>query len=173
VAATVLLTLRGTPFLYAGEELGLLDADVPLPARVDPGGRDGCRAPIPWDEREGHGWAAAPWLPWPPEPASTNVEASTRDGASILHLYRRLLMARRESPALHSGDWAPLDAPPGVLAFGRTRGEDRRQVWANFGDDAVAGCGDPRGWAVEVSSTGDRNWDGRLGPAEAVVLRPG
>ena len=55
-AAVVLLTLRGTPFLYAGEELGLLDADVPVGSRVDPGGRDGSRAPIPWDDGAAHGW---------------------------------------------------------------------------------------------------------------------
>ena len=53
-AALLLLTLRGTPCLYAGEELGLLDAEVPAEARVDPGGRDGSRAPIPWDAP--HGW---------------------------------------------------------------------------------------------------------------------
>jgi len=172
VAATVLLTLRGTPFLYAGEELGLMDAEVPPPARVDPGGRDGCRAPIPWDDGPGHGWAGRPWLPWPPEPGSTNAAAQTRDGGSVLHLYRRLLEVRRRSPALQSGDWQLLDAPAGVLAYARTSGADRRQVWANFGDEAVDGCGDPTGWAVEVSSMGDRRWDGRLGPAEAVVLRP-
>jgi len=172
VAATVLLTLRGTPFLYAGEELGLADADVPPPARVDPGGRDGCRAPIPWDAGPGHGWAGSPWLPWPPDPASTNVEALTDDRGSILHLYRRLLEVRRRAPALRSGDWALLEAPPGVLAYARTSGDDRREVWANFGDDIVDGCGDPAPWAVEVSSTGEVHWDGRLGPSEAVVLRP-
>src|SRR3954470_20110397 len=62
-AALILLTLRGTPFLYAGEELGLLDAAVPPAARVDPAGRDGCRAPIPWTAVPGHGWPSKPWLP--------------------------------------------------------------------------------------------------------------
>ena len=65
-AAVLLLTLPGTPFLYAGEELGLEDAVVPRERRVDPGGRDGCRAPIPWDASPRHGWAGEPWLPWPP-----------------------------------------------------------------------------------------------------------
>ena len=55
-AAVLLLTLRGTPFLYQGEELGLEDADVPEERRIDPGGRDGCRAPIPWTPDPGHGW---------------------------------------------------------------------------------------------------------------------
>jgi alpha-glucosidase len=66
-AAVLLLTLRGTPFLYSGEELGLEDADVPPERRLDPGGRDGCRAPIPWTASGWHGWASGrPWLPWPP-----------------------------------------------------------------------------------------------------------
>ncbi len=55
----MLLTLRGTPVLYMGEEFGLADADVPSARAVDPGGRDGCRAPLPWDAAPGHGWAAA------------------------------------------------------------------------------------------------------------------
>ena len=154
VAATVLLTLRGTPFLYAGEELGLEDAVIPDGRRVDPGGRDGCRAPIPWDPTPQHGWAAEPWLPWPPEPDVRNVEVLRSDEGSILHLYRRLLADRRASPALRHGDWALLDAPPGVLAYERSTAGDRRRVFANFTDESVE-CG-----------------AGRLGPCEAVILRP-
>ena len=68
-AAVLLLGLRGTPFLFAGEELGLEDAEVPAERVVDPGGRDGCRAPLPWDASAGHGWGEGePWLPWPPGP---------------------------------------------------------------------------------------------------------
>src|SRR2546425_7451723 len=90
-AAVLLLALRGTPFLYAGEELGLEDAEIPPDRVVDPGGRDGCRAPVPWDASAGHGWMGEPWLPWPPEPGVRNVEAERADPASILHLYRRML----------------------------------------------------------------------------------
>jgi alpha-glucosidase len=170
VAATVLLTLRGTPFLYAGEELGLGDAVVPDERRVDPGGRDGCRAPLPWDGSPQHGWAGTPWLPW--APASGDAAALAADEGSILHLYRRLLAARRGSAALHGGAWEPLQAPAGVLAYERRAGDDVRQVWANFGEGPVA-CPAGRGWGVEVASTGRRRWDGRLGATEAVVLRPG
>ena len=92
-AALLLLTLRGTPCLYAGEELGLLDADVPAAARVDPGGRDGSRAPIPWDATPDHGWPARPWLPWPPQPELWNAESEGDDPDSILALYRRLLLS--------------------------------------------------------------------------------
>lgn len=64
VAAVVLLTLRGTPFLYAGEELGAQDAVVGEDERVDPSGRDRCRSPIPWSAGDGHGWSAKSWLPF-------------------------------------------------------------------------------------------------------------
>jgi alpha-glucosidase len=174
VAATVLLTLRGTPFLYAGEELGLLDAEVPEEARVDPGGRDGCRAPIPWDDRPGHGWAGDPWLPWPPEVTGRHAQALGADDTSILHLYRRLLAARRRSPALHAGAWRLLDAPAGVLAYERRAGDDRRQVWANFGDEPVS-CPLEGRWLMDAGSLGPgsgHRWDGRLAATEAVVVRP-
>ncbi|HEX8771652.1 MAG TPA: alpha-amylase family glycosyl hydrolase [Acidimicrobiales bacterium] len=177
VAAVVLLTLRGTPVLYAGEELGLEDAVVPEAERVDPGGRDGCRAPIPWTSGSGHGWDGhPPWLPWPPSPDTRNVEVLRADGGSILHLYRRLLMARRESQALHAGAWRLLDAPGGVLAYLRRHGDDLRVIAANFGDEPVEASVVPGPWVVAVGTDRAREgerWDGRLAPTEAVVVRPG
>ena len=175
VAAAVLLTLRGTPFLYAGEELGLTDADIPDDRRVDPGGRDGCRAPMPWTGSPSHGWAGEPWLPWPPDADVRNAAAQSSDEGSILHLYRRLLAARRASPALHAGSWEPLAAPAGVLAYERRDGDDIRQIWANFGSAPTACVPDRSDWLVEVATTRRRErrrWDGTLAGAEAVVLRP-
>lgn len=77
-AAVLLLTLPGTPFLYAGEELGLEDAVVTPDQRVDPGGRDGCRAPVPWTPDAGHGWPTQPWLFFPPDAAARSAAASAR-----------------------------------------------------------------------------------------------
>src|ERR1700704_4771037 len=89
-AAVLLLTLRGTPFLYAGEELGLENAIIPPERVVDPGGRDGCRAPIPWTAAPPHGWEGGePWLPCPSSPGELSVESLAVDESSILHLYRR------------------------------------------------------------------------------------
>src|SRR5690606_10501459 len=115
----LLTTLRGTPFLYMGEELGLLDAEVPPDRQQDPAGRDGCRAPIPWDSTPSHGWATAePWLPWPPEAERCNVEALRSDPGSILHLYRDLLTLRRSTPELQLGALRLIeDVPPTVLAY--------------------------------------------------------
>lgn len=175
-AAVLLLTLRGTPFLYAGEEVGLEDAAVPPERTVDPGGRDGCRAPIPWDSSPGHGWAGAePWLPWPPEPELRNVEIQRGDPGSILHLYRRLLAARRASGALQVGSWSSLSSPEGVLAYERHHEDDRRAVVVNYADDAVA-VTMPGAWRVEVASDGDGeggSYRGSVGASQAVLLSPG
>jgi alpha-glucosidase len=173
-AAVLLLGLRGTPFLYQGEELGLEDAVVPEGRRVDPGNRDGCRAPIPWDARPRHGWPADPWLPFPPDAERRNVESLRADPASILHLYRRLLHARRASPALSLGAQTLLDAPDGVFAWRREAGDDARWIAVNFGADERAlpidvAC------RVEVSSDGEGEgalFSGRLAADQAVVLRP-
>ena len=127
-ALFLLLGLQGSPVLYAGEELGLEDAVVTGDRVVDPGGRDGCRAPIPWTAAPDHGWGVTDaWLPWPPEAEVRNAESLRADEGSILHLYRRLLAHRRGAPALQRGDFAWLDAPAGVLAWRRDF-EGRRQV---------------------------------------------
>jgi alpha-glucosidase len=175
-AAVLLLTLRGAPFVYYGEELGLADAVVPPSRVVDPGGRDACRSPLPWDPSDDHGWPGdgEPWLPWSPEPDVRNVETLRADPTSILNLYRRLTRARRASPALRSGSVALLASPPGVLAYERRDGEDRRVVLVNLTSSPAAMGLDGR-WAIEVDSAaglGDQVFDGRLGPDRALVLRP-
>ena len=174
-AAVLLLTLRGTPFLYAGEELGLEDARVAPERQVDPGGRDGCRAPLPWEESPGHGWASArPWLPWPPDSALRCVDRQRGDAASMLHLYRRLLAARRASPALHRGAIEPVNEDADVLAYRRTAVGDERLVGVNFSSD-VQQLDVEGEWAVQVASDGvgeRRRFAGLLGPDQAVVLTP-
>jgi alpha-glucosidase len=176
-AAVLLLGLRGTPFLYAGEELGLADADVPPERVVDPGGRDGCRAPIPWEVDGDHGWGPDPWLPWPPHAGASSAEARRDDPSSILHLYRRLLAARRASPALVEGDIELLAAPPGTLVWRRSTRDDERVVAVNFTSHPVADVGHavPAGdWSIEVSSDGTgegSTWRGSLAADRAVVCR--
>jgi alpha-glucosidase len=172
-AAVVLLTLPGTPFLYAGEELGLEDAFVPPDRVVDPGGRDGCRAPIPWDDTPTHGWSSPyPWLPWPPEVETRNAARMRQDEGSILHLYRRLLAVRRGAPALHAGWFTFLEAPPGVLAYERRYDEDERVVLVNFTDQPKIAPLDGS-WTVEVSSDGQpsgASYGGAVPPDTALLL---
>lgn len=173
-AAVLLLGLPGTPFLYAGEELGLEDALVPPDRRVDPGDRDGCRSPIPWDEAPGHGWSVEPWLPFAPDAAARSVAHEEADPASMLHLYRRLLAVRRASPALRAGGIRVLDAPDDVLAWERTRDGDRRVCVVNFASEPRE-VGSPGRLRVEASThvrESGEVFDGRLSPDEGVVLRP-
>jgi len=167
-ALVLLLTLRGTPFLYAGEELGLEDAVVPPERVVDPGGRDGCRAPIPWTADEGHGWPAEPWLPWPPDPAERSVEAQRNDPSSFLALARDVLALRQGTEALRTGSLRLVDdAPEQVLAYERSAGDERRRVWVSFGPGAVRL---PEGWAAELRTDAAVPGDA-LAPDAAAILR--
>ncbi len=153
-AAVLLLGLRGTPFLYAGEELGLVDADVPREQQQDPQGRrDGCRAPIPWDATPTHGWQRADnWLPFPPEASTRNAATLRDDPSSILHLYRKLLDLRRSSAALRIGEMRVIDAPTGLVAWERRAADERTVVVVNMTDDAVAFDLDGA-WDVAIDSS--------------------
>jgi alpha-glucosidase len=126
VAAMLLLTLRGTPFLFQGDELGLTDVAIPEEKVVDVDGRDPVRAPIPWDPPSTVGPGAGfttgdPWLPVAPDAERVAASVQARDPASMLSLYRRLLALRRATPALLEGGYRSLDAGPDVYAY--VRGE--------------------------------------------------
>lgn len=163
MAAIMLLTLPGTPFMYQGEELGLLDADIPPERIVDPGLRDGCRAPIPWDSSPLHGWTAAPWLPFAPEADHRNVAAQLADDSSILHFYRTLLQLRKATPALHAGTLAQdqftlLQGTHDLLAWARSDGAETWFTYINP-TDAVQGDGGAMEGATVVLAT-DRSLEG-------------
>lgn len=197
-AAVLLLGLRGTPFLYAGEELGLEDAEVPHEQVQDPSGlRDGCRAPVPWSGPPDYGWSGeTPWLPWPPDVDRRNAAGLRDDPRSILHLYRRLLAARRASAALRHGDQAMLPPVVGedrddVLAWerrmpdsnasgqGDTKPRDVRLVAINFAGASrpldLGAASQVAAWDVEIASDGAGEgtpFRGELAPSQAVLLRP-
>ena len=174
-AAVMLLTLPGTAFVYQGEELGLLDAEVPADRVVDPGGRDGCRAPIPWNAGEHRGWPTEPWLPFAAETATRNVQAQQEDPDSIAHLYRRLLAARRTHRALTDGVLTWLEAPAGVLAYQRaTPAGDRCWVIVNT-TDAPHDIAVPMANTIAVSTRHREDllaFGGTIAANAAVVLRP-
>jgi alpha-glucosidase len=139
VAAMLLLTLRGTPTIYQGDEIGM--SDVPIPAdRVQdpweknvPGlglGRDPERTPMQWSGAEHAGFSAAdPWLPVSADFSAVNVERLGSEANSILSLYRSLLALRRAEPALNAGVYAPFIGTDQVLAYER-RFEGRRLLIA-------------------------------------------
>jgi alpha-glucosidase len=129
-AAMLLLTLRGTPTLYYGEELGLADLPVDPGRWLDPLGRDESRAPMPWTVAPGSGFSpansAASWLPPYPDPGTVSVEAQLGDPRSVLNLYRNLIACRREVPALLAGSYETIHAADGCLCY--LRATDTQQV---------------------------------------------
>ena len=135
-AAMLLLTLRGTPTLYYGEELGL--ADHPIgPARwLDPLGRDQSRLPMPWTAEPGGGFSARPgavsWLPPYPDTGRVSVRAQLADPASVLSLYRELIACRRTTPALLAGGYQTVRADGGCLCYLRSDGAQQVLVALNL-----------------------------------------
>lgn len=143
VAAMLLLTLRGTPTLYYGDELGLSDVPIPADRVQDPRelrqlgkglGRDPVRTPMPWDASTHAGFStAAPWLPLNADWPTRNVARQSAEPGSMLALHRQLLAVRRAHPALAIGDFALLDAEGDILAYERRHGGERLIVALNLG----------------------------------------
>jgi alpha-glucosidase len=187
VAAMLLLTLRGTPTLYYGDELGLGQVAIPPELVQDPWeknepglglGRDPCRTPMPWDGSPGAGFTTgSPWLPLNPDWKTRNVAAEATDPGSMLSLHRRLIALRRSSEALRLGAYVPVSADNGVLVFERRTASERLAVALNL-THAPQKVGMPADAAWDMvlstlSSTRPGPVPDRLvlGPDEGVVLR--
>lgn len=186
VAAMLLLTLRGTPTLYYGDEIGLPDGIIPPEAIRDPwainepgvGGRDPCRTPMPWDASANGGFSeAAPWLPMA-EPALCNVAEEIRDPRSMLALHERLLALRRARPALSLGDYEGVAAAGNLLVYRRSHGGETLLVALNLGQDEAFLDGADGSRHVLLSTHLDREGEEpagplRLRPNEGVIVREG
>ena len=144
-AALILLGLRGTPFLYYGEEIGMVDVPIPSDEIVDPPARwaspafpwwnrDQCRTPMPWTGEPGVGFTSGrPWIRIGPDAARRNVAAQRGDPDSVLECYRRLLAVRRNLPGLRLGSLRRLRTDsPEVLAWRRGEGADAVVALVNF-----------------------------------------
>ncbi len=153
VAAMLLLTLRGTPTLYYGDEIGMPQAEIAPDQVRDPWernlpglglGRDGCRTPMRWDSTRHGGFSAGePWLPPGPNLTSCNVAAQADDPASILNLYRALIALRRAMPELALGDYRTVEASRSLLAYTREHQGQRVLIILNLGctpDSFDASC---------------------------------
>lgn len=176
VAAVLLLTLRGTPTLYQGDELGLPDAQVPADKVQDPRelrepglglGRDPVRTPLPWTG-EGGFTSGAPWLPIDPAHLPLNVAAQADDPHSMLTLYRRLLALRRATPALATGAIVDVRAEGDVLTYVRSDGTDRYRIALNLGHQPAAIALEP---GTVLLSTHDTATAATLRPDEALILK--
>jgi alpha-glucosidase len=146
IAQMLLLTLRGTPTLYYGDELGMSDVPIPQELVVDPAGirtpghsRDPERTPMPWNADNAGGFThGRPWLPLGADYTDRNVASQQTDPHSPLALVRRLIELRRDSDALTLGDYRSVDAGhPAVFAYTRsdTQHTERWLIVLNFGDE--------------------------------------
>lgn len=166
----VLLALRGTPFLYYGDEIGLEQQDVTEAAQKDMAGRDGARTPMRWSDEPGHDFTEPGVEPWLPFGTGPTVAGQRDDSGSILSLCHDLLALRRERGDLRQAPYASLPSPDGVWAW--SRGE-RYAVAVNLGEeDAVVG-----GLSGSILIGTDRDRDGeqvqaglRLRPSEGALL---
>jgi alpha-glucosidase len=180
-ALLMLLTLRGTPFLYYGDEIGLPEVPQDPGTALDPvarrtgdpsRNRDVSRTPMPWSDEPGGGFTTAqarPWLPFG-DLAACNVAAQREDPGSMLHLVRDLIALRRAHPDLTAGAYESLPTPAGAWAWRRGRAF---AVAVNLGEREV----EVDGLAGRVMLGTDRGRDGeavdgvvRLGPYEGVVV---
>jgi alpha-glucosidase len=183
-ALLMLLCLRGTPFLYYGDEIALPEVPQDWRTALDPvalrtgdasRNRDVCRTPMPWNDEPGGGFTttdATPWLPFG-DLGAHNVAAQRRDPASTLHLVRDLIALRKAHEDLTAGAYATLPAPDGAWAWRRG---DAFGVAVNLSGAEVA----VDGLAGRVAIATDRGRDGegvagplRLGPWEGAVVELG
>jgi alpha-glucosidase len=187
LAGMMILTLRGTPFLFQGEELGLADGVIPPASVVDPAGRDPERTPMPWDRPSSAGAGAGftngrPWLPVSPDAEQHNVATEATDTTSVLAMYRSLLALRRSRRALRAGEMTLLSTRDrDVLAWRRVDREASFVIALNFADRPASIGAEELGaeidGIVEVSASmqraGERVRGPQLGldPLDGVVLR--
>ena len=186
IAAMLLLTLRGTPTLYYGDELGIGKVQIAHDAVQDPWeknepglglGRDPSRTPFQWDHSANAGFTSGmPWLPLSPDASARNVEILKEDPRSILNLYRNLIQLRRSHLALSVGEFQHLHTEGELLIYERRHSGERLLVALNFGDEPrpLPLSGDRTQVRVLLSTGWDRA-SGAVGPLmleanEGVIL---
>ena len=184
-AAVLILTMRGTPFLYYGEEIGMLDVDIPRDEIVDPPAlragpdfpwydRSRCRTPMQWEPGPGAGFTTGrPWLRLGPDADHRNVAAQAGDPDSVLAAYRRLLEFRRTAPALRTGSMQRRESgTPDVLAWTREADDQRLLVLVSFvGDDRTVALHDVVPGVRWTARVGSDREPASPGPDGRITLR--
>jgi alpha-glucosidase len=167
VAAMLLLTLRGTPTMYYGDEIGLARVHIPRDRVQDPWeknepglgfGRDPQRTPMQWDASPGAGFSEAePWLPLSADHERANVEVLSQDGHSILTLYRALIEVRSNTPALSVGAYVILRSQNEGFGFRRNHAGQDVAVLLNLGSEPLSWTlADDREGTILLSTDLDR-----------------
>ncbi|MCE1255573.1 MAG: alpha-glucosidase [Anaerolineae bacterium] len=144
VAAALLLTQHGTPFLYYGEEIGMRDIHLSRRQIQDPvgklywpfySGRDGCRSPMQWDASKYAGFSdRQAWLPLHEDYMERNVLAQRENAGSLYHFYKKLIRLRKEEKTIQNGIFISLTFEPrSILAYLRQDGDETILVILNFG----------------------------------------
>jgi glycosidase len=187
LAALLLLTLRGTPTIYYGDEIGIPDAPIPPERQQDPhgrrqpgAGRDGCRTPMLWDRSPNAGFTpdpkAEPWLPLSSGWRQGNVETQLERPDSLLNLTRRLIALRQSEPALQVGAFKSLEGTPGDV-FGYSRDHEGRRliILLNFSRHECALVSPTEGRVLLTTAHRERpsanaGGDIRLDPWEGLIL---
>ncbi len=186
IAAMLLLTLRGAPTLYYGDELGVGRVEIPPNLIRDPWairephlrvGRDPSRTPMQWDKSDFAGFSThEPWLPLTPDHAVRNVAVMSNETTSMLVLVRTLLHYRRKCPSLSCGAWRLLSQENDVLAYERSDGQSRVIVALNFASEPRVHHFDPSTeLRIAISTHGDRQSEKieqnlNLRPNEGLVI---
>jgi len=161
ILATFQYTIRGVPFTFQGEEIGMTTGEIPLEEAQDPlaknwlkypewiiedvdllPNRDNCRTPMQWSNEETAGFSSAntTWLPVQENFTSINVKDQLQDRTSLLQTYKSLLGLRKQYPALKNGTMEFIDKkdlPEKVLAYKRNNKEQSVTVHLNFSDEDI------------------------------------
>ncbi len=175
LAAVLLLTMRGTPFIYYGEEIGMRDVAIPADRKRDPVGRDGCRTPMQWNPSRNGGFTTASraWLPIG-DYHDINVARELGDESSMLALYRRMIHLRKTNRALSEGTYrSEAKAPDDCLIFHRESATKHVMVALNFADAPRRIVVPRASIRLSTDSThGNESISGdlELGPNEALIL---
>ncbi|HEY2706510.1 MAG TPA: alpha-amylase family glycosyl hydrolase [Caulobacteraceae bacterium] len=186
VLFAALICLRGTIFIYQGDELGLPDAHVPFERLKDPfaiaayaggPGRDGCRTPMPWTSAAPMGGftvASDAWLPMDPAHLPLAIDRQEQDGDSMLHFARKVIAVRKGSEALKTGAARALDAAANVLAFEREVEGERVRCFFELGgiETAHEDSNVPEGAVLWLGGGAEATAHGvRLPPYGAAIVR--
>lgn len=193
--ATLQFTLRGTPFVYQGQEIGMTNFDYHSMAQLNDvesknvdalmkkmhiprwlrwrwirmASRDNARTPMQWIGAEGAGFTiGVPWLGINRNHKHLNYAEQVDDNRSVLSYYKRMIALRAGSETLRYGSFEPIAADNRMMAFARTLGEERFVTLLNF---STATVNAPMAGEVVIANTGIQTYQGRLEPYEAIVLR--